>query len=175
MLSTSTKRHFLRILLVLISVISARNQVFSSEVSEEEANPVIASVEINSCIGSITISVTSGVAPYTYQWEDSGGTILPFTSFIASGLAPDNYTVTVTDFNGDSITATYTVTNPPDLTGTVVVNDVTCRGDSDAQVIVTMNNGNPDYDWVLNNSASAQVGSGTIIQYPVIIRIMTGY
>ena len=135
---------------------------FLGRAEENQAGPVIASVNINSCVGSITISVTSGVAPYTYEWRDSGGTLLPSTSFVADNLTADNYTVTVTDFNGDSVTATYTVTNPPDLVGTVVVNDVTCRGDSDAQVVVTMGNGNPGYDWILNDSGGGQVATGSV-------------
>ncbi len=141
---------------------------------EEQAGPVISSVSINSCVGSITISVTSGVLPYTYEWKDSGGTVLPFTSFIASGLAAGNYTVEVTDGNGDSTgPATYTVTNPPDLVGTVVVNDVTCRGDSDAQIVVTMGNGNPGYDWELFNGSMTSIGTGSIA-FPNNVITITG-
>lgn len=141
---------------------------------EEESGPVISSVSINSCEGSITISVTSGVAPYTYVWRDDIGNILPFTSFIATGLAAGDYSVEVTDDNGDSTgPATYTVTNPPDLTGSVVVNDVTCRGDSDAQVVVTMNNGNPGYDWELFDSGAGSVGTGSIA-FPNNVITITG-
>jgi len=121
--------------------------------------PVIAGVNINSCVGVITINVT-GNGPFTYDWRDSGGTQVS-TSFIANGLTADNYTVTVTDIDGDTETATYTVTNPPNLSGTAVVNDVTCRGDSDAQVVVTMSNGNPDYEWELFNGGGASIGTGT--------------
>jgi gliding motility-associated-like protein len=124
--------------------------------------PVISSVNINSCVGEIRISVTSGVLPYTFAWEDSGGNPVGGNSFLITGLAADDYRVTVTDGNSDSITAIYTVTNPPDLVGSVVVNDVTCRGDSDAQVVVTMANGNPDYAWVLTNSGGGTVGTGTV-------------
>ncbi|OEK07022.1 hypothetical protein BFP71_05025 [Roseivirga misakiensis] len=145
-----------------------------SRVSDEEAGPVISSVNINSCVGSITISVTSGALPYSYEWKDNAGNVLPFTSFIASGLAAGNYTVEVTDNNGDSTgPATYTVTNPPDLVGTVVVNDVSCRGDSDAQVVVTMGNGNPGYDWELFNGSGASVGTGSIA-FPNQVITLTG-
>lgn len=131
--------------------------------------PVIANVEINSCVGVITLGVT-GDAPFTYSWEDSGGNVVG-NSFILPGLAPDDYTVTVTDSDGDVITATYTVTNPPNLVGSVVVNDVTCRGDSDAQVVVTMANGNPDYDWELFNGSGASIGTGTAPPFSNIITL----
>ena len=42
--------------------------------------------------GTASISATGGTAPYTYSWAPSGG-----TGSTASGLAPGNYTVTVTD------------------------------------------------------------------------------
>ncbi len=153
------KKYNIKIIIFFVTLMSLHFQAHSWD---SEAGPVIASVNINSCVGSITISVTSGLAPYTYVWENSGGTILPSTTFVADNLTADNYTVTVTDVNGDFVKATYTVTNPPDLVGTVVVNDVTCRGDSDAQVVVTMGNGNPGYDWVLENSGGAQVATGGI-------------
>jgi len=153
------KKHDIKIIIFFVILVFAQISTFASE---KIIGPVIASVNINSCEGSITIAVTSGVAPYTYVWKDSGGNILPSTVFIADNLVADNYTVTVTDDNGDSVTATYTVTNPPDLTGVVVVNDVTCRGDADAQVVVTMNNGNPAFDWVLTNSGGAQVATGNV-------------
>ena len=131
---------------------------------EKESTPVIASVNINSCVGSITISVTDGTAPYAYVWRNSGGTVVGGDSFFVDGLAPDDYSVTVTDNDGDAINATYTITNPPDLTGSVVVNDVTCRDNQDAQVIITMANGNPPYPWELFNDANGnqvQTGTGT--------------
>jgi len=131
---------------------------------EKESTPVIASVNINSCVGSITISVTDGTAPYNYVWRNSGGTVVGGNSFFVDGLAPDDYSVTVTDNDGDAINATYTITNPPDLTGSVVVNDVTCRDNQDAQVIITMANGNPPYPWELFNDANGnqvQTGTGT--------------
>ncbi len=159
MLFARIKRFDIKIIILFVTLIS---NAFLSSATETEAGPVIASVSINSCVGSITISVTSGVAPYTYQWEDSGGTILPSTSFVADNLTADDYSVTVTDSNGDFLKATYTVSNPPDLVGTVVVNDVTCRGDSDAQVVVTMGNGNPGYDWILENGGGAQIATGSI-------------
>ena len=160
---SSTKKYYTGVILFVTLMVFHTHYAYSfGESADDASNPVIAGVVINSCVGSITISVTSGVAPYTYQWEDSGGNTLPSTSFVITGLGPDNYTVTVTDANGDFVKATYTVTNPPDLVGSVVVNDVTCRGDSDAQVIVTMANGNPGYNWELFNSGGGSVQSGSI-------------
>jgi gliding motility-associated-like protein len=159
---TSAKKYFTGIILFAANFFFLNNPGFSAEKPEGDAGPVIAGVVINSCIGSITISVTSGTAPYSYAWEDSGGNPVGTNSFILSGLGPDNYSVTVTDALGATVTATYTVTDPPDLVGTVVVNNVTCRGDSDAQVVVTMSNGNPDYDWELFDSGNNSIQTGSV-------------
>ena len=51
--------------------------------------------------GTLTANVTGGTQPYTYLWS----TIPPQTTPTATGLAPDTYTVTVTDANGCSDTA----------------------------------------------------------------------
>lgn len=170
---TTNKRYYLRIILLFILFSCAVKQGFSSE-NEDQAGPVISSVNVNSCQGSISISVTSGVLPYSYVWRDNVGTVLPFTTFIASGLAAGDYSVEVTDGNGDSTgPATYTVTNPPDLMGTVVVNDVTCRGDSDAQIVVTMGNGNPGYDWELFDGGGSSIGTGSIA-FPNNVITITG-
>ncbi len=173
MLVTTNKRYCLRIILLFILFSCAVKEGFASE-SEEQAGPVISSVSINSCVGSITISVTSGVLPYSYTWRDNMGNVLPYTSFIASGLTAGDYSVEVTDGNGDSTgPATYTVTNPPDLVGSVVVNDVTCRGDSDAQIVVTMGNGNPGYDWELFDGGMTSIGTGAIA-FPNNVITITG-
>uniref|UniRef100_UPI004048CF6B PKD domain-containing protein n=3 Tax=Roseivirga sp. TaxID=1964215 RepID=UPI004048CF6B len=155
MLNATGKKSFIRIIILFVTFFALPKQGFAQ-------GPVISSVNINSCIGEIRISVTSGVLPYTFAWEDSGGNPVGGNSFLITGLVADDYRVTVTDANGDNITAIYTVTNPPDLVGSVVVNDVTCRGDSDAQVVVTMANGNPDYAWVLTNSGGGTAGTGTV-------------
>ena len=58
--------------------------------------------------GSITATVASGgTAPYTYNWTPSGG-----TGLTASNLSAGSYTITVTDNNGCTDTASATVTQP---------------------------------------------------------------
>ncbi len=53
--------------------------------------------------GTATVSVTNGVAPYTYQWNSSD------TTATVSNLALGQYIVTVTDGNGCSNTATFII------------------------------------------------------------------
>ena len=83
-----SKKHDIKIIIFFVTLMFGSISTFASE---KQAGPVIASVNINSCVGSITLGVTSGVAPYTYAWEDSGGNPLPSTIFIADNLTADNY------------------------------------------------------------------------------------
>lgn len=50
--------------------------------------------------GAVTLTITGGNPPYTFQWTAPGGTPLASTTSTASGLAPGSYTVQVTDRKG---------------------------------------------------------------------------
>ena len=72
--------------------------------------------------GSATASVTSGASPYTYSWSPVGG-----TTSAASGLAPGNYSVTITDGNGCSATVAATIAaGTPGFTATINSTQPTC-------------------------------------------------
>jgi uncharacterized repeat protein (TIGR01451 family) len=59
--------------------------------------------------GGITLSVTGGITPYTYDWGDLAGTTNVMNR---TGLQPGTYNVTVTDMNGCTGTATATLDVP---------------------------------------------------------------
>jgi hypothetical protein len=60
--------------------------------------------------GEATASPSGGTAPYTYLWNDSQGQ----TTVTATGLAPDNYTVTITDTNGCETSCMVAIEEIPD-------------------------------------------------------------
>ena len=55
--------------------------------------------------GTATVNITSGTAPYTYSWSTTG------TFSAVTGLAPGNYSVTVTDANSCNATNTFVINN----------------------------------------------------------------
>ena len=90
--------------------------------------------------GSIDLTVSGGIAPYTYSW--SNGAI---TQDI-SGLTTGNYEVTVTDFNGCIKTASVTVNLPPALNYTKDLSDyngynISCNGLANGSINVNPTTG----------------------------------
>ena len=102
----------------------------------------------NESDGSITISTTGGVNPLSSIW--SNGTV----GNVNNGLEPGVYSVTVTDNNSCTKTASYTI----NAGGTVLVNlinqqNVTCPGGSNGSVQVNATGGVPPFTYNWSNGA----------------------
>ncbi|WP_428229437.1 T9SS type A sorting domain-containing protein [Flavobacterium sp.] len=97
--------------------------------------------------GSATITATGGTGDYTYVWSPTGG-----SSDTATGLAPGNYTVTVTDENSCSVIENVTITEPSVLTATVTQTDVTCLGAADGFATATATGGTGTYNYLWSPS-----------------------
>ena len=101
------------------------------------------------CDGSITAFVTGGTppsGPYHYNWST-----LDTTSSITN-LCPGNYSLTVTDDNGCTITGSETITGPPALIINVDnVEDATC-GDANGSISISLSGGTgvPSIEWSAN-------------------------
>ncbi len=110
--------------------------------------------------GSVDLSVSGGIAPYTYLW--SNGAV---TEDI-SGLTQDTYTITVTDANGCEAIASVAVTDPPPLSFDADVSDyhgfnISCYGMSDGYIDITLTNGKPPYSftWLLPDGSERTTNS----------------
>lgn len=116
---------------------------------------VIADYDNVSCYhsdnGAIDISVSGGTAPYTYLWSYRG-----LTTQDISDLYPGNYTVTVTDANGCSVSTTITITEPDKLKMTVDVTNTTCADGTDGAVDATVTGGTPPYTYNWSNGATTE-------------------
>lgn len=105
--------------------------------------------------GSATANPANGVAPYTYQWYDSGGTAISGqTSQTASGLAAGTYSVTITDANGCTSSVSVTLSEPTALSGSTTATDVSCNGSCDGSVTVTPTGGTSGYTYSINGGTS---------------------
>jgi gliding motility-associated-like protein len=93
--------------------------------------------------GQISIKVTGGTLPYTFNWTKNSTAFS--TEQNLSTLAPGTYSVSVNDANKcGPRTATYTITESPVMTvGLVSQTNNTCFGDNLGSITVVTSGGNP--------------------------------
>ena len=94
--------------------------------------------------GAVSLTVSGGVAPYSYLWSNGA------TTKDISDLTEGNYTVTVTDANGCTATSVVTVVNPPLLTYTSQVSNyngfnVSCFDMSNGYININITGGTAPY------------------------------
>ena len=100
-----------------------------------------------SCFGNCDggISVSGGVV---YQWDGGAG-----TNATASGLCAGTYTVTATDANGCSATASATVAEPTALTVVATGTNASCNGVCDGTTSSVAAGGTAPYTYVWDGGA----------------------
>ena len=104
--------------------------------------------------GAIDLSVTGGTGPYVYSWNNGSS-----TQDIV-GLESGDYQVTVTDKNGCMVSAVYTVGSPDQLAISASVSPISCRGEGDGAVDVTVSGGVAPYTYAWNHGATTEDISG---------------
>ena len=118
--------------------------------------------------GTATVVATGGTTPYSYSWAPSGG-----TNATATGLAAGTYTVTVTDFNGCSITRSVMVNQPANALAASSggQTNVSCRNGSNgtATVDVTGGTGTYTYSWAPSGGTSATASGLAAGTYTVTV------
>lgn len=113
----------------------------------QPASPLVVNgVVANGTNGSIDITVTGGVLPYTFLWSNAK------TTEDISGLSPGNYTVTITDANGCITTSTFTVYNSTGITQQTLNNELKMfPNPSTDKVTIELSNYNINNVRILNN------------------------
>ncbi|NVK05552.1 MAG: hypothetical protein HWD92_12060, partial [Flavobacteriia bacterium] len=102
--------------------------------------------------GSGYVDITGGTAPYTILWSNAA------TTDTISGLPAGTYDVTVTDANGCTDTATFTLTQPAVLSVSQTVDaNVLCFGDSTGQATITATGGTSPYTYAWSSGQSTAV------------------
>lgn len=121
--------------------------------------------------GMIDITVSGGVAPYIFSWDDPGFS----TTEDITNLTAGSYTVTVTDNNGCSETHSAIVTEPTALTLNVPVTSVTCNGGADGTATANGTGGTPGYTYLWDHGPStASVGLLPVGSYIVTVTDANG-
>ncbi|MBA4241337.1 MAG: hypothetical protein C0448_11460 [Sphingobacteriaceae bacterium] len=120
-----------------VTVTDANSCITTSTVLISQPSPLTATTVVNNVLcnggatGAINLTVSGGAIPYNFNW---GGGI---TTEDRTGLPAGVYTCTITDANGCLTTKTSTVTQPPILSSSNVVTNVSCNGASTGAINLT--------------------------------------
>ena len=134
---------------VTVSDINGCTATASANISEPTALDITATNENNGCAGSASgeaSATASGGTPnasgnYTYEW--SNGQVGP----IAIDLPDGTYSVTATDLNGCTATASVDISAPPELTADITGTGANCFGDANGSASVSATGGIPPYTY----------------------------
>ncbi|MBL0343395.1 MAG: gliding motility-associated C-terminal domain-containing protein [Bacteroidetes bacterium] len=102
--------------------------------------------------GAIDVTVAGGTSPYTFVWNTGS------TTEDLNGLAAGTYTVSITDANGCTQSATGTISQPAGSLAASLspTQNVLCFGGSNGSLDLTVNGGTAPYTYVWSNGATAQ-------------------
>jgi hypothetical protein len=101
--------------------------------------------------GTATVAASGGTGSLSYLWNNSG------TTNTATGLSAGNYSVTITDANSCSATASFTITAPAAITTTGTQTNVSCANGSNGVATVTASGGTGSftYSWTPSGATTA--------------------
>jgi hypothetical protein len=120
--------------------------------------------------GSVTSSSSGGTAAYTYAWSNGSS-----TSSITA-LTAGNYSITVSDANGCTTTATQALTQPTALTVSISSSsNISCSSGNNGTITAAGTGGTATYSYLWSNSYSGATVSGlTAGNYTVTITDANG-
>jgi SprB repeat len=104
--------------------------------------------------GAISLAISGGAAPYTYNW---GGGI---TTKDRTGLVVDSYALTVTDANACTQTTSYNITTTSTLSVNPTVTNITCNGASTGAINLTVTGGTAPYTYNWSGGLTTQNRTG---------------
>lgn len=134
--------------------------------------------------GVITLNISGGTRPYTYEWRNTANVIIS-TADTLRNVASGVYTVRITDQSGNSLTRQFTVGSTSTLNANVEIisdyngSDISCRNSTDGilEAEVTSGAGPYTYEWRRGTTvlASTPVLTGAGVgTYQVLVRDALG-
>ncbi len=134
-----------------IDITDSKGCTGSATVTITQPPPLTSSITASSNVscfngsnGSATVTPTGGTPVFTYLWLPGGN-----TNAASTGLSAGTYSVTVTDSNGCTSTASIKITEPPRLTAIISAHTyVECNGGNNGSATVTAGGGTPSYTYL---------------------------
>ncbi len=116
--------------------------------------------------GAINLAVNNGDGTLTYTWSNTTQTTQNITN-----LTQGTYAVTVTDANGDTDTATFTVNEPSAISLSTTSTNETTSGAGDGTINLTVNGGTAPYTyaWTPGGATSQNLTGLSPATYTVVV------
>lgn len=157
--TTSTATGLVPATTYTVKVTDAKGCTSTSTVQVSQPTSLIGNASSNNitCFGlsngTSTASASGGTAGYTYSWSTAGQTTATATGLVANVT----YTVTISDANGCSTTATVNLTQPSALDLSINTTNTSCFGLNDGTATVNATGGvaNYSYSWSAASQTSA--------------------
>ncbi len=130
--------------------------------------------------GSITVTVSGGVAPYIYTWSTTDTITTSEKSTTLINKKAGMYWVVVEDASTSTVFDLDFITEPPAL----IINsenftDITCYNANDGTITINASGGTAPYEYSINGGSSFIPNGGNFINlsagnYPVVVRDSEG-
>ena len=128
---------------------------------------VVDEITFEGCDGSATATASGGTSPYLYEWSDGQ------VGQTASNLCPGVYTVTITDANGCTTSATVTVNELSCGGFSVAINTyrLTCFQSNDGAAVAVVSGGTEPftYFWTTGGATTDSISGLGAGSYQVIV------
>ncbi|MFN7014265.1 MAG: SprB repeat-containing protein, partial [Bacteroidia bacterium] len=102
------------------------------------------------CDGIATVNISGGTSPYTVAWSTGQNFSTTGVSTI-SALCAGSYSATITDANGCSATASFTINPATTISLNSTVNNVTCNGACNGSITIAPSGGTMPYSILWSN------------------------
>lgn len=101
--------------------------------------------------GSLELSINGGLAPYTYNWDNSQ------TGNQIDNLGTGSYCVTVSDASNCTSSACFEIESPLELVAVLSKTDLTCFASNDGTMELTLSGGTANYTFAWSNGSTNSV------------------
>ena len=138
-----------------------------TEPSIINASIIVTNVSCNGgATGEVNLTVSGGITPYTFKWDDQGNSTIEDLV----GLTIGTYSVTVTDANSCTAMASASITEPNVLVANISGSDIICYGGSNGSADLTVTGGTTPYTYSWSNSATSEdISNLSFGDYTVVV------
>ena len=145
-----------------VTVTDAQGCTAFTGATVNEPTPLVANFTVvdASCFGyedgSIEMTVSGGVAPYSFDWGNQNSIFLNNPSELLDSLPAEEYFIRVHDDNGCIVEQVINVDQPVEVVVTAVVTDPLCYEGTDGSIDLTISGGTPNYSTAWSNGATTE-------------------